>query len=204
MSYLKSFAVLVVSSLGALALLGASSASAEFNTQLCLSPKKSVCDEPATKVHIVLQPKTIGRLLTPLIDILCLDVLVNATLLELGEPHQQGHVEQTFRQCGSNSPHNNCDIFTEEQPLGYLLKTGEGTGVLVGESGILRVKCTISSFIEIDCRYSAAELEISIEDPGIGVAEGYPIPYIEGGSLCPEEALADGVMVSLDSVYIRS
>lgn len=202
MRYLKSLTLLALVCLGALALLGASSASAEFNTQLCLSPEEEVCNEPASEVHVVLKEGTVGKFLSDVIDLLCLEVLVLATLLELGTPHQEGHVDETFRTCGSNATHNNCTITTEEKPFGYLLRTGEKQGVLVAEGGQLRLKCTILGFIKIDCSYKAENLEVTIEDPGIGEATDLPISG--GGNLCPEETYLDGEMVALEPVYIRS
>src|SRR5258705_2385239 len=165
------FSLAVVAAVVVMMVGGASSAAAEFPTQLFKSCESLVCEEPATSIHLAIEEGTVGKLLSPLVTLLCLSVLVNASLLSLGEP-QKGHVEFSFSACGSNAAHNNCTLTTEEVPLGYLLKIGEGEGLLVGESGLLRVQCPN---LGIDCKYSAAGMEVVVTDPGSGEITEAPI-----------------------------
>jgi len=200
MRLMKLFSMAGLAAVVALAVVGASSASAEFPTQLCKSSESLTCENPVSTLHLALQEGTVGKLLSNLVTILCLNTLVEASLLELGEP-QYGHVELSFNSCGTNSAHSNCVLTTEEKPLGYLLKIGKGEGRLVGESGLLRLQC---SNLGINCLYSAAGMEAIVTDPGSGEINESPIEGIGGKFFCPQEARIDAIGGALESVYIRS
>ena len=192
-----------LAALSIMAFIGASSASATFNTQLCATSSGLTCGTPAKNpVHATLRLAPL-TLLSDSIDVLCLNVLLNGEALSLANP-QVIHGTVSLTNCGSNSAHDNCTATVEEQPLFHLLKTATGRGFLLGLSGLERVKCTVFGFIKIDCLYDYTGIELSAEDPGLLKLEETPVAFVEGSGLCPEESSIDGELETLTATYIRS
>ena len=193
-----------LAAVAATAFIGAPSASATFSTQLCATNSGLTCGTAATNpVHATLKTGTVGTLLTPSFDILCLNVLFNLEALGLANP-QVAHAQGSLSGCGTNAAHDNCVKTFIEQPLFHLLKTGAGQGTLVALSGVELAVCVIFGFIKIECSYDYTGVELSVSDPGILIAEETPLTFIEGSGNCPEEATIDGELTTLTATYIRS
>jgi hypothetical protein len=196
------FGLAALAAVAAMAFVGATSASALFNTQLCKVDSGLLCSEPQTHVHNVLVEGTVGKLLAG-INVLCLGVLVENEALGLGSP-QVIHTKEagglTFSGCGTGSGHNNCTVTVQEAPLSHLLKIGKNIAVLVNLSGRTRLQC---ANLGIDCTYDLAGSEFEAEGE-ILTAEETPTIELGGKFFCPDEGTLDGELKSLLPVYIKS
>ena len=183
--------MLSLSSLGAvavLALVGAPSAMAEGSTALC---KK--LEEPCQAENLVTGVEFTNSVPFDLkngyFNVLCLSDFLEVSALGLGEPQSIHVVDASLTKCGTNSAHNNCTYTTEELPLIELLRTAEDRGVLQYLSGVIRVQCVISGFLDIDCKYDQTGLEYEIvggKTAAFISAEGAPASLTGGsGLLCP-------------------
>jgi hypothetical protein len=192
------FGLAAITAVAAMAFVGASTASADFNTVLCEEHSALVC--PAGKkielelVHITNLPGTLGRLLPssgP--TVLCLDILGLVEALDLGvapEPQKFHSHSLSFTNCGTNSAHTNCEVTVEEQSLFDLLKIGLDEGSLEALNGKTRVKCDFV-FFELDCVYNATGLLFEVKG-GHLTANQTPVTA-ESGGLCPDESKVDGL-----------
>jgi hypothetical protein len=80
MRAIEKIGLAALAAMAAMSLTGATSASAS-STQLCKVNTSLTCPEgeAATSVHMTLAEGTVGTLLAGLADVLCLNVLVEAT-----------------------------------------------------------------------------------------------------------------------------
>ena len=187
MSLIKTFALSVLSALVAAASLGAPSATAE-STALCkVGETPCSAENQLTSIHLQLASPLVIK--TSILTVLCLNALVQASVLALGNPQAIHSKEFTFANCGTSASHNNCTISTLELPLFNLLKTAKNLGVLTGSNGSVQVKCTF--FVE--CKYSSEGLALHVEgksgENGHGMVEGEGVALkSSGGALCPKTA----------------
>jgi hypothetical protein len=215
---IKILGLAAISALAAMAFLGASTASATNNTVLCLKGEKLICPEGEklenALIHMVLSSEPgefggVGKLLSSLATVLCLNVLVSAETLTLAVAPEKLLIHQhSFEPtgCGTNSTHTNCTITTEEQSLFLLLnentEVGEGEELKVVEhataeamGGITHVVCTeVGIFkVKIDCKYAANGIKFLIHE-GHLTAKETPVKIIEGSFFCPEKSTVDGLL----------
>jgi len=202
MRLIKMFGLAALAAVAAMAFIGASSASAKFNTALCKTHTSLTCPagdvwQGTETIHGV--NEGVGTLLSDLVNILCLTALINIKALGLSKAPTplSARGEGFFSECGTTSSHNNCIVTVEEQPLGSLLKTGLAAGTLTGETGLVRIKCEdIFGFINMDCKYDATGIEFEGEGLTVTTNET-PVGHVEGSGLCPEESFIDGKAIAL-------
>lgn len=202
MRLIRMFGLAVLAALVATAFAGATSASANFPTQLCTEHVSLECPygSETSGVHQVLATGTVGKLLGALVTILCLNFLVIAAPLSLGTPQEVHGIEMSFTGCGSSTSHNNCTVTTEEQPLFSLLKTGLDEGSLTALSGSFRIQC---SNLGIDCKdHTAGSLFAS--SGGHLTANKTPIiaELKVGAGFCPVKGELDGLLETLEPTYV--
>jgi hypothetical protein len=215
----KAFGLVAVAALASMAFLGASAASAETNTVLCLQHTSLECPQAQqltnSLVHGVQAEGTVGKLLSSLATVLCLNGLGLGTVLELAEAPERlliHGVEGVLTGCGTNATHTNCTVEEEELSLGLLLKTGLDEGVVQAMGGVAHLVCVeVGIFkVKIDCKYSGDGLEFSVGG-GHGTASETPVKIIEGSFFCPEKSKLDGLAENLpyelpggglDNIYI--
>jgi hypothetical protein len=181
-----------LTALAAMAIVGASSASAEA-TALChdnavpckaeltvdvIKDKEGKVTEeillgPVKELHMTLTAETVGILhgLEPLFNVLCLNALLLGEVLGLaaaGSGGQQIHLSKLdFTNCGTNSTHTNCTIKALKLPvLVDVLKTGVGVGKATGLDGETLVNCNIPLIGEIDCVYKGEGLSFGVKSAG--------------------------------------
>ena len=175
----------------------ASSASAETSTQLCKVHTSLECTAPATEVHQVLAEGTVGKLLSSLATVLCLNVLATGEPLELGSP-QLVHGTTEYTGCGTNATHTNCIVKVLAQPLLHLLKTGLDEGSLTALNGETLVDCKeVTIFkVHIHCFYLTAGILFKVGGQHL-TAEKTPVEFKEGEGICPEKPTLDGLLKNL-------
>ncbi|HEY5708797.1 MAG TPA: hypothetical protein VIS51_05340 [Solirubrobacterales bacterium] len=195
----KMFGLAALAAVAAMAFVGATSASASANTQLCTVHTGLTCGagNAATSVHYVL---TAGTVLTVLaeIDVLCLGYLLEKTALGLGNPQSVHTTTQTFSGCGTNATHTNATVTVQEQPLANLLKTGLDEGVLTATNGRLRI---VVSSLGLDCVIDTAGLELAVSE-GMLTANETPLTELGSKFFCPNEGVLDALLEALGSVYV--
>jgi hypothetical protein len=218
---IKMFGLAALAAVAAMAFVGATSAMANGSTALCKTHEEpcltvaqlealqelqeemeetvTVPDPPvdnhATSVHMV--NEGVGRLLSSLATILCLNVLVQATPLGLGNPQSVHATAMEFTGCGTNANHTNCEVEVEESPLSNLLKTGLDTGSLTATNGQSRVICeNIFGFIDIDCKYNTTGILFAIGG-GHLTANETPVTEVGSKALCPKTSTLDGLLKGL-------
>jgi hypothetical protein len=200
MRLIKMFGLAAFAAVAAMAFVGATSASALTNTQLCSEHPALLCPagKGVTSVHQVLAAGTVGELLAA-IDVLCLGYLVEATALGLGNPQSVHSLSQSFTGCGTGSGHNNCTVSVEsgQQPLFDLLKTGLDQGVLTALSGQLRILCANLGF---DCLVDLTGAEF--EADGGHLTANSTLVTLLGGFICDDEAYLDALLETLGDVYV--
>jgi hypothetical protein len=198
MRLIKMFGLAALAAVAATAFIGAPSASASTNTQLCKVHTGLTCPggEGTETLHLV--NEGLWKFLTTFGTVLCLNVLRSDTLLELGNP-QIVHDETSYTNCGRNSAHSNCTLTVEEQRLLTLLKNGLDHGKLTAENGLLRVQC--SGFPSFNCVYDTTGIEFEVGNNEL-VAEETPVEVLEGTFFCPESSTLDGVLTTLENTYI--
>jgi len=201
MRLVKTFSLAALTAVAAMALVGATSASAEFSTQLCSTHTGLTCGagNGVSSHHMVLASGTVGRLLAA-IPVLCLSILLEATPLGLGNPQQIHSLNQIWSGCGSGSTHNNCTVTIPagQQPLFDLLKVGLEEGVLAAVNGQLRTVC---SNIGIDCLYDVEGMEFEVGG-GHLTANETVVNELGGKFFCPQEGVVDGLFETLGDVYV--
>jgi hypothetical protein len=211
---IKMIGLAAIAALASMAFLGASTASAETNTVLCLVNELECPTEPTDQrlqnalVHLVQSEGFVGKLLSSLGTILCLEVLATALVGELatapeqlafhtdGETHKITYVNGT---CGTNSTHTNCTV-TEEKPGGLLslLKTGPDFGILTVLSGKTHVVCSeVGVFkVKVDCVYDGTGVKFEVGEQMVSAQEK-TVNIVEGSFFCPSESKLDALMTLL-------
>lgn len=197
-SNISSLAAIVA--LAVMSFVTTSTASAEGSTQLCKVHTSLTCPkgEETTAVHMTLVAGTVGKLLSSLVNVLCLGVLVEATPLALGNPQEVHVLSSSYTGCGTGSAHSNCTVTVQEQPLVSLFKTGLDEGSVELLSGRTRLQC---SNLGIDCVY---DTEGTLFEVGGGrlKAENTPTTELGGKFFCPDQGQLDGELETLASSYI--
>ncbi len=183
----------------AMALIGASIASAEGPTQLCKVHTGLTCPEgeETTSVHMALEEGTVGRVLA-VTDVLCLGVLLEAEVLGKGNPQVIHTTNLTFTGCGTTSAHSNCKMTVKEQSSVNLLKTGLDEGYLEATSGYSELVC---SNLGIECKYDAESVSFAVKAQHLEANEA-PSYELGGKFFCPDEGLLDGLLKTLVNSYI--
>ena len=200
MRLIKMFGLAAVAAVAAMAFIGAGSASAT-DTELCLNhePPELICDERADFVEFL------GSMLilADPVDILCLHVYGEAEALELGDPQLIHFYLFDFLDCGTKSTHSNCEIYVLELPLALLLKTGLDQGLLTFDSGLILVICdNIDIFgIDIECSYDATGLSLAVGAQHL-TADDTAVNEVGSDALCPNDPTLDGLLETLDPVYV--
>ena len=200
MRVIKTFGLVALAALATMAFVGATSASAEFSTQLCTQHGSLTCvGSAAPNVHGVLKTGRVSSVLAS-INILCLGVLLEATPLGLGNPQEVHSLTQSLSGCGTGSTHNNCTVTTPagQQPLFDLLKIGLDEGVLYALRGQKRLQCPN---IGLDCLYDLEGMEFTVGGNEI-VAENAPMTELGGKFFCPDEGLLDAELETLGNGYV--
>ena len=188
-----------LAAVAAMAFVGAGSASAETETQLCIDHDLLACDDPADLVEMLGS----GLLLGDPVDVLCLHVYGAATPLDLDNP-QQVHVDVLdFNNCGTKSTHSNCDVEAAELPLFNLLKTGLDQGTLTGESGLVLLDCQNIDIFGTDyhCSYNATGLTLSAGAQHL-TADDTAVTEEADDTFCPNNPALDMLLVTVEDRYI--
>ncbi|HEY7950188.1 MAG TPA: hypothetical protein VID51_05065 [Solirubrobacterales bacterium] len=196
MRLIKMFGLASLAAVTGMAFVGATSASAITNTQLCDTHTGLVCGSPSGEQHSSIYKGTVGELLAT-IDILCLGVLIEGNPLALGQPQQIHSLAMTFSGCGTGSAHNNCTVTVQEQPLINLLKGGLDQSIATATNGRTRLQC---SNLGLDCVYDTEGLELAL-GAGHITANETPITELGGKFFCPDEGTLDGLLELLIHAY---
>ena len=219
MRLMKMLGFVAIAALAAMAFLGASSASATFNSVLC-KKLEHVCEDPLENktFHLTLTQEGTGGIwvvhgLSPLLNILCLSVLLLGEGLKLATAPNQYEIHLSkldLSNCGTNSTHTNCevkslvlpvltDLLTEQLEDG----TGSGKGRLLFLNGEKLVKCNIPLIGEIDCIYEGKGTALSIKNTGergMLTANATPIKKTAGSGFCSAEStITEGLLEPLAS-----
>ena len=189
----------VLAAVAAMALVGATSASAEMNTQMCKTHTGLTCGagDAVTSHHMVLASGTVGKLLSG-VTVLCLSILVSAEPLGLGEPQSLHTTSFEFGGCGTGSTHNNCTVTLQELPLANLLKTGLDDGTLIFTNGRVRTQCPN---LGQDCLYDGEGMAFTVGSQHLTANEATAWE-LGGKFFCPEEGLVDGLFETLTDTYV--
>ena len=195
------FGLVAVAAVAAMAFVGATSASAETDTQLCNAHTGLTCSSKATSVHSVLKEGTVGKLLSSLVDVLCLTVLVESAgddVGDLGNPQRLDASAMSFKGCGTTSAHNNCTVTVEELPDNTLLKLGLDVGSLEASSGRTRLQgCGLG----LNCLYDTEGTLFSVGAQHL-TADETPTTELGGKFFCPDNGLLDGLLETLDDRFV--
>jgi len=206
MKPMKMFGLAAIAAVAAMAFVGASSASATF-TQLCVkhnSTTNLVCPAGSarTDIHLTLAAGQVSRLLSSVATILCLELLVKATALDLAI-QQQVHVLEKFAGgCGSDASHDNCEFTVEELPLSNLLKTGLDEGSLTATNGQLRIICEdVGGFIDLDCKYNTTGILFAAGAQHV-TADKTKVTEVGDKFTCPNTSTLDWLLKALEPTYV--
>ena len=223
---MKMLGFAALAAMAAMAFLGASSASAKYSSVLCLE-KEHVCSEKNSVelkvIHLTQSAGSIGTLhgLTPLFNVLCLNVLALGETLHLGEldelaeppVREQYEIHLTkldFTNCGTNATHNNCEIKSLVLPILLSLLTeelengsGNGWGTLTKLNGETLVKCNLPLIGTIDCIYEGKGTTFKAENTGargMVTANGVALKKTAGSGFCSAEStITQGLLEPLPS-----
>ena len=197
---IKMFGLAAIAAVAAMAFVGATSASAE-STQLCkVHTVTCGAGDATTSVHQV--NVGVGTLLSSIVDVLCLNVLAEATPLALGAPQSVHTLALSFTGCGTTSTHNNCTVTVLELPLANLLKTGLDEGSIEGTNGKTRLQCSNIPFIgSIDCTYDATGLLFEVAANHLTASET-PVKEIGSKFFCPDKPTLDGLLETLVDTFV--
>lgn len=184
--------------IAASALVGPTAASAT-DTAVCNAHEGLACanEDLITETHSVAAAGTTVKLLSSLVDILCLSALVEATVLEYA-PLGLDATSLVLTGCGTGSNHNNCTATVEELPSFTVLKTGLDEGIVTATSGSVQVECPN---LGLDCEYDIEGTEFSASSQHLTASEA-PITELGGKFFCPDEGTLDFLLESLESAYV--
>jgi hypothetical protein len=204
---IKMFGFAALAAVVAMALVGATSASAKENTQLCkVHQEPCAAGNAPTSVHFVAGTTVLK---TSIITVLCLASLVVATPLGLGTaptPQVLHNTEITWSNCGTNPAHNNCTVTTLAPGLVDLLKTALNLGTATVLGAEVKVVCGEI----LNCTYGGAEVtgftsEGALHTAGAGhgmlTASELTVPVV-GGLLCPATSKWNALYEPLEHLYI--
>jgi hypothetical protein len=198
---MKTFGLAALAAVAAMAFVGATSASATFDTTICKKDAGLLCEkaDQVEKIHLVLKTGTVSELLA-LVNILCLGLLVEATALGLSKLLPIHILKVELTGCGTGSTHSNCTMTTQELPLADLLKTGPDQGKLILLSGRSRLQCPN---LGIDCVYDNEGVEFDVGANHMTANEA-STNELGGKFFCPDEGLLDALLEGLEKLYIKS
>jgi len=198
---IKTFGLIAFAVVAAMAFVGAASASAETTTQLCVAHTGLGCASAATSVHMVLAPGTVGKLLSTIVDVLCLNVLVESSGSDIGavaKPQRLDATSMSFTGCGTTSAHSNCTVTVESLPDNTLLKLGLDEGSLEALNGATRLQgCGLG----LNCLYDTAGSLFSVGAQHL-TADETPTTELGGKFFCPDNGLLDGLLVTLANRFV--
>jgi len=209
---IKMLGLAAVAAISAMALFGASSAMATFDTALCSekSPELKCPDAKLVKhVHFLAED---GTLVTTAGTVLCKYALVSAEVLALGKPLLIHFLKEglTYTECKLGVL--KCTAETVHYGLLDLLKTKADLGVLTDlPVGGLYTEVHVVCGELINCTYKGEGLEghaLSAEPPANNGRVTYVNAPVQktGGLLCPKEAFLNATFESLPGapLWIRS
>jgi hypothetical protein len=198
--------------IAAMALSMAPSAAAE-TTALC-KVWQNPCEakNQIKSLHLVNSPGSVERLLSSELNILCLSVLAEVALSELGEPQAGNFTSLSFGSCGTGATHENCKVEAAHEELvgiHFHLHFVQKVVLPLILWGRRHISCTIFEFMKIDCTYDETGMKLSQEDAlenkgsgnGMLTAEKAPLKLWSGGELCPSEISVDDLLEPLEEVY---
>ena len=194
-----------IAAVAAMAFVGASSAMAKLNTQLCNEDDGTLfCKNPTTEVHYVAKD---GILLSKVVNVSCLEALLLGNVLALGTAPKAQEVHITkldYTHCLTASG-GACTVKTETLGLLLVLKTAANLADIVDHGTTVRVTCGVL----INCLYGGEELTghglgatLNPLFPGHVTYFENPVKRVSG--FCPETATLDALFISLKDVYIKS
>jgi hypothetical protein len=209
---IKMLGLAAVAAISAMALFGASSAMATFDTALCSekSPELKCPDAKLVKhVHLLAED---GTMVTSVGTTLCKYALISTEVLGLGKPLLLHFLKEglTYTECKLGLI--KCTFETVHYGLLDLLKTASDLGVLTDlpvEGKYTEVHVVCGELI--DCTYKWEGLEghaLSAQPPTSNGRVTYtnaPVQKV-GGLLCPKETRLNAVFESLPGapIWIRS
>jgi len=216
---MKMFGLAAIAAVAAMAFVGASGASAEGIAICKKNELPCPVAEQVSLIHATLATGTVGKLLSSVATILCLEVLVEGHVegaLLVNPGPLSAIILATFGKCGSNAAHSNCTSIatTGADGLANLTKNAANLGTIkgtVGAPGSVKVQCTLIGF-PVNCDYSGANLTFPVEGAGhtAGAGNGRltatetPATLTEtlGGLFCPENSKLDAELISLNAIFI--
>ncbi len=202
MRLIKIFGLATVAAIAAMAFVGATSASAETDTQLCVTHTGGLtCAQAAGINHWVLDTGTVGKILSSLVDVLCLGILMESSGADvgaLGNPQRLDATSMSFTGCGTSSAHSNCTVTVEELPDNNLLKLGLDEGSLEALSGRIGLSgCGLG----LDCPYDLEGLLFSAGAQHL-TANETSVTELGGKLFCPNESQLDFLMETLGNRFV--
>lgn len=192
--------VAAVTAVMGMALIGASSATAETGALCGTDPAGAACPTPLTHVHYT---ASAAKLITPILTVTCEALYLGDALQGLASPIViHGHF--TYSNC------NNSCTATEvsTSALVEVLKEGTELAKVTGE-GKVHVVCGLNV---INCTYTGeglvghglGGLKTTAAEKGHVTFSGAKVKNEAGGILCPEEAKLTALFESLAKEYIAS
>jgi hypothetical protein len=206
---IKTFGLAVISALAAMAFVGASSASATFDTAICLEPSPTLAcpaNKQAEHFHF-LDPS--AKLLTNVLNVTCHALFLGDALVPLAEAPESLEIYGTFTYTGCN---NSCTAKEVANPeLGghiLVLKTAADLAIIEGDEFEVRVVCAGL----IECSYTGNGLQghaLSSNLPsnaGLVTSHEESVAHLPQGLLdiCPSTGKLDALFEPLVDLWIRS
>ena len=203
MRLIKLSDLVAIAAVFAMAFVGATSASAETTTQFCNAHTGLTCGagSGATSVHLVLAAGTVLKLLSSLVDILCLNELWESSGTDvgaLGNPQRLDLTTKVATGCGTTAAHNNCTLTAESLPDATLLKLGLDEGSLEFLNGTMRLQgCGLG----LNCVYNLEGTLVSVGAQHVTL-EVTPTTELGGKFFCPGEGTLDALLVTLSNRFV--
>ena len=193
---IKMLGLAAVAAMAAMAFIGATSASANKNTQLCASHPSLLCTVSGNDVTV----SGSGRLLAS-IDVICDSVEIQSTALGLAKPQLLHSLSMSFNSCETDS-NDPCTVTVTELPLSDLLKVALDQGIVTALNGKTFVFCEGAIFgADLECEYDATGLEFSAGAQHM-TANETPVNEIGSDFFCPNEPTLDALLVTTANRYI--
>ena len=209
MRNLKACGLVVLAAL-VLAIFNAAPAMGEGVTALC-KVHDSPCAEKDQVKNIHLANKGIVIFRNDPIDILCLEFLIDAEVLNPDDPQQLHTTAFDLYKCGWGSAHSECTVTMEELPNFTVSQTPLDLGVLIAENGKMHLFCEGAFKLMKECTFDLTGMEVGLEGAlhtektGHGMATDSSEIWREGfGILCYEEASFEFLLEPLEHVHIVS
>ena len=196
MRLMKMLGLTAVVAMAAMAFIGATSASAFKNTQLCTSHTALTCSSAATSTSWTGSGRLLGS-----IDVICDSISGSGTPLGLAKPQAVHITALSFNSCETDG-NDPCEVTVTELPLSSLLKIGLDAGVLFLLSGKTFVFCEGAIFgADLECEYDDTGVEFSVGAQHLTASET-PVSEIGSDFFCPNEPTLDGLLTTTANRYI--